>query len=1027
LNFEQLTDLNITLKIRYNNIFEGESNITVGSKGFWNILHEGNDAEGTLIRKIQLEINGQSRDPWDNRKPDNKWDELLAEYKGTYLGQPYSQFYYPRFEINVPAQTGLMQEVEFILSGKLFGNMHFDRENPSIPSPWIRNNIVEVWAKLGNGKVSANYTMDPPKMNVHRSNAWVAINDGRAELTISNGQTASSQTMTIGYRLANENVKLEIVSRDIVGGVEISDYKPSTDIEIQATAVSDEEGNIDLPLTAKVDPCKLQKEAWYYIKVTSDKFSNEVLIPILLRCVKKLEFDLTEASIIQVQAVDLSQGKDYSLVAGKEAGVRINLGVKGEIYQPKHRPVSFKVLFELLQDGVEKPLLIQEKIISLHEDGASARWADSAQKINNGGIGEIEIWDHAISGQKPASLEGKETVPIDFIFTPQTPFSKEAKYKVRITVDPDEAYGKKKQAEIEGKVYKMKTLRLIVVPVDIDNLDMRFVFDQLDFIYQTYPIGLSNLIVELRNPYITKNIPWSCTSLTHLKEIACGLSKAIGTGGDANHDTKIIGVVSELTWLNERDFILYWAGAIGAVGSYSPSFWDSPINNVTLVRYPENVSYTTAHEIGHTYGLEMSEQYIANPPNGLPVHGLVLRNGQIFNIPSDYKATKNQGPRANWQKYGFKGASAIFDLMGNAGYYLHSNGQDLVFEDSQKTWIVYKTWKSLFDKLKDPVSQPLYAIRGTINLENGVNLEPLTIVEGIPEPELYVEGDYELQLQSSAGEILHSARFGEAEIPGPVILDLPYLGGLGKIVVLKNNQVVGEIIRSANSPEIILLNEPFVNEDLGNATLEWIGNDPDNDPLSYFLHYRKSESEPWYPIAANLSETIYSINLSQLPGGLCSFRVTASDGINLAYAYTEPLQLPPRGPSAFILNGDVEEIEEGEAVLLRGIAYDSYHGILSDNNLFWSSDVDGDLGSGSALLVPLSSGPHEITLTAYDQTGNITVVSSRLWVGEILTGMGSGLQGFWFIGAVLLILFISLVAMFILILKMRKRKKLLSH
>jgi len=1020
LNYEQLTDLDITLKIRYNNIFENGANITVGSRGFWNILHEGEDPEGKDIRKLQLKIDGQSRPPWDSRKPNFKWDGLLAIFEGAiYLGQPYHTFYYPEFEIDVPAKTGLRQEAEFVLSGKLFGNMHFDPENPSIPSPWVRGSIVEVWAELGNGEVSAVYKMDPPKMNVEKSTAWVAVNDGRAEFTISNGSATN-------YKFANENVKLEIVSKEIIDGQIKNNYKPTTDIEIQTSSTSDEEGRIELPLKANINPCLLQKEAVYDIRVISDKLSNEVLIPITLRCVKKLEFDLTDASIIPVQTVDLSQGKDYSLVAGKEAGVRVNLGVEGEIYQPLHRPVSFKVLFELLQDGVEKPLVVQEKIVSLHEDGAKARWADPAQQVNNGGIGEIELWNHAISGQKPASLEGKETVPIDFIFTPQTPFSKEAKYKIRITVDPDEVYGKQKQAEIKGKVHKMKTLRLIVVPVDIDNLDMRFVFDQLDFIYQTYPIGRSNLIIELRDPYYTKNIPLSCTSLTHLKEIACGLSKTIGTGGDANNETRILGIVSNVTWLNERDFILYWAGAVGAVGSYSPSFWDSPINNVTLVRYPENVAYTTAHEIGHTYGLELKEQYKTNPPNGLPVHGLVLKTGQIYNIPPDYKATKSQGPRANWQKYGFRGAAAIFDLMGNAGYYLHSNGEELVFENSQKSWIVYKTWKALFEKLKDPVSQPLYAIRGTIDPENGLALEPLTIVEGIPDPELYNEGAYELQLQSSAGEILSSARFGHEEEAGDFLIQIPYQGGLGRIVVLKNNAVVGEVLRSANNPELILLNEPFINEEFMNLTIEWLGSDPDNDPLSYFLHYRKSESEPWYPIAANLSETIYSINLSQLPGDLCSFRVTASDGINLAYAYTEPIQLPPRAPSAAILNDEVEEVEEGEPVLLRGLAFDSYHGIITDENLFWSSDIDGELGSGSALLVPLSGGPHEITLTAYDQEGNITVVTSSLWVGEILTGMGSGLQGLWVIGAILLLLFITLVVMFILILKMRKRKKQLS-
>ncbi len=83
-----------------------------------------------------------------------------------------------------------------------------------------------------------------------------------------------------------------------------------------------------------------------------------------------------------------------------------------------------------------------------------------------------------------------------------------------------------------------------------------------------------------------------------------------------------------------------------------------------------------------------------------------------------------------------------------------------------------------------------------------------------------------------------------------------------------------------------------------------------------------------------------------------------------------PFTVGRKGPQVFILapeeNGTVPP---GTPLFLRGYAYDLEDGTLDGAALRWSSDRDGDLGTGSLVLVRLSAGPHRLTLSATDGDG----------------------------------------------------------
>jgi len=60
-----------------------------------------------------------------------------------------------------------------------------------------------------------------------------------------------------------------------------------------------------------------------------------------------------------------------------------------------------------------------------------------------------------------------------------------------------------------------------------------------------------------------------------------------------------------------------------------------------------------------------------------------------------------------------------------------------------------------------------------------------------------------------------------------------------------------------------------------------------------------------------------------------------------------------------------------DAILFEAVSTDSEDGDLS-TIVQWSSDIDGVLGAGSSLNLPLTNGPHQITASVTDSVGGTT-------------------------------------------------------
>ena len=117
----------------------------------------------------------------------------------------------------------------------------------------------------------------------------------------------------------------------------------------------------------------------------------------------------------------------------------------------------------------------------------------------------------------------------------------------------------------------------------------------------------------------------------------------------------------------------------------------------------------------------------------------------------------------------------------------------------------------------------------------------------------------------------------------------------------------------------------------------------------------------------------------------------------LTVSYEPPDNEPPHVAITTPSEGEVE-LADG-AVELVADATDPEDGDIS-NRVLWSSDLDGQLGSGETLQAELSAGPHRLTAVVYDLSGRGTAASIDIVVkppdpvilaaGEVESCLGDG-------------------------------------
>jgi hypothetical protein len=255
-------------------------------------------------------------------------------------------------------------------------------------------------------------------------------------------------------------------------------------------------------------------------------------------------------------------------------------------------------------------------------------------------------------------------------------------------------------------------------------------------------------------------------------------------------------------------------------------------------------------------------------------------------------------------------------------------------------------------------------------------------------------GPFTAQLRDAADGILFARDFGLIELSnsapsesGYFQIVLPDIPETAAVVFLYNGGEIGRVAASANPPQVALV-EPLGGEDWGAGgahTIAWQASDADGDSLRFNVLYSSDGGSSWEATDVDLTDaTSVSIDSADLPGGNLLFRVLASDGLNTAEsATTAPVTVGDKAPMIHLASPvDGDWLPAGEAVVFRGYASDLEEVVLEDAAYHWTSDLDGELGSGPTLWgIPLSVGPHRITLTVTDRAGNAVSESVAITIG----------------------------------------------
>jgi hypothetical protein len=272
---------------------------------------------------------------------------------------------------------------------------------------------------------------------------------------------------------------------------------------------------------------------------------------------------------------------------------------------------------------------------------------------------------------------------------------------------------------------------------------------------------------------------------------------------------------------------------------------------------------TTAHEIGHTFGLwidfpEDSEEYNRREPG--------------YQAPGYWVNKLDDRDRATC----FMGRNPYKDY------------------DAEERWVCKPDYQWLVRNFtrEDPevlLVNGLISKNGDVQLFNWYHLSL-----GVPDIPLNTSGDFNLLFLDNKGSTIGQAGFNiafvdKADEPEEVnvtnfAFKVQYVRGTVKIKIVYKGLVVAEREVTKNSP-IISVTFPNGNEILNPktpVTITWNASDADGDPLTYILEYSNNSGLTWTRITVDVRTLSYNWNISGLlPGRSYMVKVLATDGVNV--------------------------------------------------------------------------------------------------------------------------------------------------
>jgi hypothetical protein len=345
----------------------------------------------------------------------------------------------------------------------------------------------------------------------------------------------------------------------------------------------------------------------------------------------------------------------------------------------------------------------------------------------------------------------------------------------------------------------------------------------------------------------------------------------------------------------------------------------------------------------------------------------------------------------------------VFELMS----YCPGSGE-------QGLWPSTHTWRKLIAALGGPATASPAAVRaqaaasehlvvqGTVDTATGdMTLLPAIAVTASDTPDV-PPGQYTLVQVDAGGGELGSVTFAPSELhrdaPGPggaaepttAVFSVPIAPQpqLARIEIRRDGQTVAARSASANEPTVHITSPQSGAAISGDLEVTWDGSDPDGNQLAYTTQYSPDDGLTWRTLSVLQEERRLVIPASELAGSdTGAVRVTASDGLRSTSDVVRFLRVPDNAPLVDITSPDEGAVFSGaQPVTLTASALDREDGQLDGDRIRWSSDRDGDLGTGAQLTVlasDLQEGRHTITVTAADTRGQTSTDQATIEVQRV--------------------------------------------
>jgi CSLREA domain-containing protein len=283
-------------------------------------------------------------------------------------------------------------------------------------------------------------------------------------------------------------------------------------------------------------------------------------------------------------------------------------------------------------------------------------------------------------------------------------------------------------------------------------------------------------------------------------------------------------------------------------------------------------------------------------------------------------------------------------------------------------------------------------VAGHRDPDGSIALAPFFTSQGVA-PSDVPDGDFTARTLNASGTALSEESFSLDSVSfdqiGEVFgFHLPFPPETAAIQITNLGAVVAERDVSANAPTLMVTSLEPIGGDRYRLALT--AGDADGDPLSFGAAYTPDGDQLIFVELEPVEDgTLFEFDASMLPGSdEGRVQVTVTDGVNTARSLSPPAAFPFHAPSVAIsAPADGAPVSATVPLQLRGIAYDLEDGLLVDDSLRWTSDRDGDLGTGELLAVDaLTAGEHTIALAATDSDGTSAMTSHRVTVlGEAAT------------------------------------------